>query len=54
MVRQQSTISGSVCPERFLAPAQCNPVSEEGSLRFAELMKAIVYAVLAPRRVGSW
>ncbi len=40
--------------ERLLAPAQRSPVSEEGSLLIAELMKAIGLAPRRQREVGSW
>ncbi len=40
--------------ERLLAPAKHAPVSEEGSLLIAELMKAIGLAPRRQREVGSW
>lgn len=51
----QSTISGLPgISERLLAPAQRSPVSEEGSLLLAELMKAIGLVPRRQREVGSW
>ncbi|MCB1286340.1 MAG: BREX system serine/threonine kinase PglW [Mycobacterium sp.] len=40
--------------ERLLAPAQRPPVSEQGSLLVAELMKKIGLAPRRQREVGSW
>lgn len=40
--------------DRLLAPAQHRPISEEGSLLIAELMKAIGLAPRRQREVGSW
>lgn len=40
--------------ERLLAPANHTPVSEEGSLLIADLMKAIGLAPRRQREVGSW
>jgi hypothetical protein len=51
----QSTISGLPgISERLLAPAQRPPISEEGSLLVAELMKKIGRAPRRQREVGSW
>lgn len=51
----QSTISGLPgISERLLAPAQRPPISEEGSLLVAELMKKIGRVPRRQREVGSW